>query len=82
MSQSFISLSSGGPVLSPRRRGEMGRCCLGQTSLGHPYPSRTHVRRLATPRRWDHTQNQRLLLPSWLISVLPYHENHSKELQK
>lgn len=82
MSQSFISLSSGGFVLSPRRRGEMGRSCLGQTSLGHPYPRRTHERGLATPRRWDRTQNQRLLLPSWLISVLTYHKNHYKELQK
>lgn len=84
-SQPFISSSSGSPMLSPRCRREGGRSCLGQTSLGHPHPSRIHGKGPATPGRWDHAQNQRVLWhiwPSWLISVLTYHENHYKELQK
>lgn len=60
----------------------MRRSCLSQISLGHPYPSRTCERVLATPRRWDPVQNQILLLPIWLISELTYHENLCKELQK
>lgn len=81
----FISLSSGGPVLLPRHRRETGRCCLGQTALGHPCPGRTHGKGLVTPGRWDRRQNQRVFLhiwPIWLISVLAYHENHYKELQR
>lgn len=37
------------PVLSPRHRRETGRSCLHQVPSGHPCPSRTHARGLATP---------------------------------
>lgn len=78
----FMSLSSGALCCHPNTGGRQEdpawiRCPRGTLVSAGPMqedwpPWKTR----------DHTQKQRLILPSWLISVLAYHENHYIQLQK